>query len=451
MSRIMIAGTGSGCGKTSMVCGLLSALQHRGMQVAACKCGPDYIDPMFHQEVLQTPCRNLDLFLCGEQAVEALLAKSEAGAELVVIEGVMGFYDGLDADGTASSHHLADCTQTPVILVVGCAGKSLSLAAEVQGYTRFRPNTVAGVVLNRCSARTYPMMKQMIEQHTGVKVLGYLPNLPEAALESRHLGLVTAAEVENLQNKMNILAEHMEQTVDIDALIQIAQSAPERKTQSLSIPAVGRVRIAVAKDAACCFMYQDNLDLLEMMGAEIVPFSPLADSRLPDHVQGLWLAGGYPELYAAQIAQNTALLQSIHQAVSEGLPTIAECGGFILLGQTLQTLDGRCYPMAGVLQTEVQMTKRLSRFGYLTMTAASDNLLCRAGEQIKAHEFHYSESSDLGDGFTAEKQNGVTWKTGHAAQTLYAGYPHLHLWGCMDAAKRWMEQCLAYGNRSGRQ
>lgn len=444
MSRVLIGGTGSGCGKTSVTCGLLRALRRRGLRPAACKCGPDYIDPMFHRDVLGTPSRNLDLYLCGEEAVRELLADSCARSDVAVVEGVMGFYDGLAGTDEASSHHLSRATGTPVVLVADCGGKALSLAAELAGYARFRENNIAGFLLNRCTERSYPMLKALVEEHTGLPVLGYLPRLPEAALESRHLGLVTAAEVGDLREKVDAIAARMERTVDLDGILAAARRAPALPAERREAPHVGRVRVAAARDAAFCFTYGDNLLLLERMGAEIVPFSPLEDRELPEDIHGMILSGGYPELYAPRLAENRSMREAVRAAVAGGLPTIAECGGFMLLCESVRTREGESYPMAGAVPVRVEMTGRLSRFGYVEMTARSDNLLCRRGERLRAHEFHYSEASDPGNAFRAEKAGGAGWDCVHATQTLYAGYPHLHFWGNAGAAERFLARCLKY-------
>ena len=444
--RLMLAGTGSGCGKTSMTCAILGALKARGMCLASFKCGPDYIDPMFHTKILGIPSRNLDTFLCPEDTICYLLQKNAAQAELAIIEGVMGFYDGLSGTRTeASSWHLSQVTQTPVVLVVSCAGKSLSLAAQVQGYQRFLPNQIAGVLLNHASAHAYPMYKSIIEEHCGIPVLGYLPRMPQASLESRHLGLITAAEVHDIRQKMQLLAEQAAQSVDLDALLALAQVSPPLEASPPRLPGhVADVRIAVARDAAFCFYYEDNLDLLRSMGAQIAAFSPLHDTALPPEIDGVYIGGGYPELYAQALSQNTSMLQSVHDAVTNGLPAIAECGGFLYLCESMHVADDKQYRFTGVLPAQAHMGERLSRFGYAVMTANCDNLLCKAGESIPVHEFHYSDTNANGDGFHMQKPyRPGGWDCAHATQTLYAGYPHMHLWANPAFAERFIRACGA--------
>ncbi|MFV0400039.1 MAG: cobyrinate a,c-diamide synthase [Oscillospiraceae bacterium] len=441
--RLLIAAGSSGAGKTTVTCGLLTAFQRRGLSLAACKCGPDYIDPMFHRQVLGVPSRNLDLFLCGEEAVMALLAESCECAELTLIEGVMGFYDGLNWTDEASSHHLSRVTNIPVLLVADCRGRSVTLAAELRGIVDFAPNNIAGILLNRCAQGSYPKLKELVEKHTGLPVVGYLPTVKEVELESRHLGLVTAGEVENLRGKLDLLADQLERTVELDRLLEIACSAPPiaRKMVEREKTAQG-IRIGVAEDEAFCFTYQDNLLLLERMGAEIVPFSPLGDAGLPKNLHGLILSGGYPELHAERLSANRGMLAALKKAVESGMPTIAECGGFMALCESLATEEnGGSFPMAGAVRSTVKMTKRLSHFGYVTMTAEKDNLLAAKGETIRAHEFHYSEASDPGSAFTASKADGREWPCVHGGGSLYAGYPHIHFWGNKTAAERFVEGC----------
>lgn len=440
--RLLIGGTGSGCGKTTLTCALLKAFLNRGLKMTSFKCGPDYIDPMFHSEIIGTRSRNLDGYLCGKETVPTLFANGAAGSDLAIVEGVMGFYDGMGGKTPDnSSAELALQTRTPAILVVNAAGMGLSVAAVVKGYQTFGENTLGGVILNGCSDKMLPLYRSAIEGHTGLPVLGCLPKMPEAALESRHLGLVTAAEVHTLQEKIDMLAAQAERTIDLDALLRIAQSAPPLTYFSYEIPRSEPVRIAIARDKAFCFYYEDSLQLLEDMGAELVPFSPLTDDKLPPHIGGLILGGGYPELYAGQLSANRPLLTAIRQAVEGGLPTWAECGGFMFLGKSLSNMNGEAFPMAGVLETESAMTNRLQNFGYIRLTAGEDNLFCKAGEGINAHEFHYAESSDEGTGWTAEKAStGRKRSCCMTSPTLYAGYPHLHLWGNRQFAVNFLEK-----------
>lgn len=430
--RLLIGGTHSGCGKTTVTSAVLQALAERGTLPAAFKCGPDYIDPMFHTEIIGAPSRNLDLFLCDDGTVRALLAKNAAGAPLALMEGVMGYYDGVGGTSeTASACDLAQKTGTPSVLVLSVKGMSLSCAAVLSGFLHFKENTIAGVVLNGVSKGMYAYYRDIIQSQTGVRVYGHLPFDARAAIGSRHLGLITAAEITDLKERLHCLAQLAEEYMDLDGLLALARSAPPLSAVLPETEPVCAqpVRIAVARDRAFCFYYEDSLDLLRAQGAELVPFSPLEDSMLPQKIGGLYLGGGYPELYAARLSANTAMLHAIRQAVRAGLPTVAECGGFMLLHERLVDADGCAYPMAGVIPGSASMTGRLQNFGYITVTAGQDTLLCRAGERIRAHEFHYAVSDDAGCACTARKPlREKTWPCIHATGTLFAGYPHFHFY-----------------------
>ena len=446
--RLMIAAMSSGAGKTTVTCAVLQAYQNRGLSLMACKSGPDYIDPMFHSRVIGTKSRNLDLFFFSPELARALLRCSSGGCEMTVLEGAMGFYDGIGVGSDASAWDLAGCTETPVILIADGRGAALSAAAAIHGFQTFRPNSrIAGIILNRCSSMMYPRLAACITRETGLPVFGYLPMLPDCAIESRHLGLMTADEVKDIRGKLARLADAAEASIDLDGLLRLAHTAPEL-TEVL--PAVSRVseahpRIAVAKDRAFCFYYQDSLELLEQLGAELVPFSPLADRKIPDHAAGLYLGGGYPELYAKELSRNTAMRDQIRDAVSNGIPTVAECGGFLYLHRMLEDKNGVQWPMAGVLPADAYRTDRLRRFGYITMTAKSDGLLFKEGESVPAHEFHYWDSGQPGTDFRAEKpQSTRSWEAGISTPTLYAGFPHFHFCSKPEAAARFVRACAAY-------
>ena len=449
--RILIGAPASGGGKTTFTCGLLQALVHRGLQPAACKCGPDYIDPMFHSEVIGAYSRNLDLFFSEEEQVRQLVADSAAHSGVVVIEGVMGYYDGIAVSDQASAWDVARATETPAVLVIDGRGRARSIAAEVAGFARFRADSrVAGVVLNRVSDMLYPRLKELVENETGVRVYGYLPKLDDCSLESRHLGLVTASEVADLRAKLDKLAAVMEGTVDIDGLLELADSAPDLGDGSWQGVPAGKPatppRIAVAHDDAFCFYYADALRLLEHLGAELVEFSPLADERLPQGVAGLYLGGGYPELHALELNANASMRASIARLIRAGLPTIAECGGFMYLHDILEDDKGNTYPQVGVVNGASFKTNKLGRFGYITMTASQGGMLAEEGDQLRAHEFHYWDSENPGVAFSAAKpQSTRTWKCGMSTPTMYAGYPHLYLPGNPKAAERFVEACIAYG------
>ncbi len=330
--RFMISAPGSGSGKTTVVCGLLKALMQRGLKVAAFKSGPDYIDPMFHSRVIGAHSRNLDLFMLGADTARFLVAKNAKQADVAVFEGAMGFYDGMGKTTEASAYELAAVCDTPVVLVVNGKGAALSIAAMIKGFKDFRKDShVVGAILNNMNPMSYMLYKETIEAEAGVKLLGYFPPMPDCNFESRHLGLVTADEIGALQEIVEKLAVQAAKSIDLDALLAIAQHAAPLMYEDMTIAPLGQTRIAVAKDKAFCFYYQDALDLLNELGAELVEFSPMTDSHLPEGTRGLVLGGGYPELYADKLEANESLRNEIKAALADGMPCFAECGGFMYL------------------------------------------------------------------------------------------------------------------------
>ncbi len=434
MARIMIAGTGSGCGKTTVACALLQAFLNRGMRLAAFKCGPDYIDPMFHREILGTKSGNLDGFFMDRATLRMLLQRGTVGAELAVIEGVMGYYDGVGSSDKASSFQVAADTETPVILVISCKGMSRSVQAVIQGFLSLEsPSGIRGVIFNQLPRQLYPAIQEFCESR-GIRALGNFPFVPEAQFESRHLGLRTAAEISDLREKLQRLAGMAEQNLELDEILKIAGEAVElpqcgfwqTDTNGMGdICQMGRTRIAVARDHAFCFYYQENLELLQEMGCELVEFSPLADEELPKHIHGILLGGGYPELYGRELEANEPMRRQIQDAVRQGLPIHGECGGFLYLHQGLTDPEGHFYQMAGVLDGNCHFTDRLQHFGYMTMTAQKDNLLSYQGDMIRAHEFHRFVSDVRQDTYLCQKGDRQ-WMSYVSYGNLTAGFPHIH-------------------------
>ena len=428
MIQFLLAAPRSGSGKTTMTCALLMALKRRGCAPCAFKSGPDYIDPMFHRAVLGVESRSLDLFFSAPETVRTLYARGAAGHSAAVCEGAMGFYDGLGGvSDRASAWHLADTLGLPVLLVAEPKGQSLTLAAELKGLVNFRtPSHIAGILLNNCTARMHALLAPMLEEETGLPVLGFLPKLPEAVIGSRHLGLYTAAEVENLQQKLALLADAAEEHIDWPRLLALCEKEPPALPVQPETPPA-RVRIAVAQDEAFCFTYAETLEAFRDAGAEVVFFSPLRDTALPENIGGLYLPGGYPELHAKELSENTSLLREIKQKIESGLPTAAECGGFLYLGQSLTDAEGQSWPMAGVLPGEAKDAGRLVRFGYAALSADSDSLLFRAGESFPIHEFHHWDSTANGTALAAKKPvGGAEWRCGFVNEHFYAGFPHLY-------------------------
>lgn len=442
--RILLAGTNSGCGKTTVTCAVLQALVNRGMKVGAFKCGPDYIDPMFHSRIIGAKSANLDLHFFRENTLRYLLAKNAETQDVSIIEGVMGYYDGMGLTTTrASSYEVAKVTDSPVVLVVSAKGASLSVLATIQGFLSLYPdNNIKGVILNQCSEMTYGALAKVIEERLGIRAFGYLPKMADCALESRHLGLVTAAEVENLREKLQLMAQQAEKTIDLDGLLALSEEAEAVAYEPVELPRQEIIRIAVAKDNAFCFYYEDSLEAMTEMGAELIEFSPLNDEILPENIHGLYLGGGYPELYADKLSENHSMLASIRGALEKGLPCIAECGGFMYLTEAIGE-----FPMVGYLSGNCFDTGKLTRFGYVTLRAKEDNMLCKAGEEIPGHEFHHWDCTQPGNCFTATKSTGKSWDCAVATDTFYAGYPHFHFYANLSFVKGFYDTCLKEKHR----
>ena len=443
--RLMLAAASSGSGKTTIACAILQALTRMGEHPVSFKCGPDYIDPMFHRQVLGVPSRNLDLFFSDEATAAYLLQKNSENFSLAFIEGVMGYYDGIATTTEASSWQLAKATQTPVVLVLNCKGMSVSIAAQLGGYLSYQPDSqIKGVILNQVSKSIYPEIKALIEQRYDVAVCGYMPKMSDCSLESRHLGLVTAEEIGDLQQRLEKLGEQAMQTIDLPLLLKIAAQAPALAVPAVQLPAPNPtpLRIGVARDKAFSFYYADNLELLEQLGAQLVEFSPLHDPQLPDDLDGLLLGGGYPELYADTLSQNRTLMAQIKASLQNGLPCIAECGGFQYLCEQLEGADSKSYPMVGFLPGSSFRTPSLRRFGYVRLTAQKDNLLCKKGEGFAAHEFHYWDSQHCGNGCIAQKPyRRSSWEGVVCDENFWAGYPHLYFYANVQMAKNFLNRC----------
>ncbi len=446
MGRLMFAAMHSGGGKTAVTCAFLAALKNRGLSPRAFKCGPDYIDPMFHRQVLGVPSRNLDLFLSTEDTVRGLLCAHSNG-EFSVLEGVMGLFDGLGGTDRDSSWHLAAATDTPVVLVLRSKGASLTLAAQVRGLMDFRPgNPIRGLFLTDCGENLHAHLSPLLERETGLPVLGYLPHMEAAAFPSRHLGLLTAEELSDWRQRANELGVQMERTGGMDGFLKLAGKAPALTGVLPAVePIDGTPVIAVARDRAFCFCYEDNLDLLERLGARLAFFSPMEDTELPAGSSALYLPGGYPELYAKALSENTQMRKAIRQAVENGMPTVAECGGFLYLQRSLEDSEGEAWPMCGVLPGEGFKTPRLQRFGYGELTTRCDSLLLKAGEALPVHEFHYWDSTDNGRSLTMTKASaGQSWPCCFAGKSLFAGFPHLYFYANPAIARRFVQAAADY-------
>ena len=436
LDRVMIAAPKSGSGKTTITCAILQTLKDMGKQVVSYKCGPDYIDPMFHQRVIGIPSKNLDTFFTGENDTRKLLLKNRTGEEIAVIEGVMGLYDGLGGvREEGSSYHLAKVTKTPIILVVDAKGMGRSVIPLIAGFLAYdTEHLIRGVILNRMSKSYYEIIKPLIEAELQIRVLGYLAERQQLQIQSRHLGLHLPGEIKEIQRQLEVAAEELQKSVSIETIIQIAASAEtieiEKITETTekitSTELITKPLIAVARDEAFCFYYEDNLLLLKEYGADIAYFSPLHDKELPEGSSGLLLGGGYPELYAKELEENTAMRKEIKAAVESGMPVVAECGGFLYLHTAIRDRDGHPYQMAGVLPAACQDTKKLVRFGYIELEEKESNFL-EVGTRIKGHEFHYFDSEKNGEDCIAIKPvTGRTYPCVSEKENVWMGFPHLY-------------------------
>lgn len=459
--RFLLSAPRSGSGKTLITCGIIAALKGRGLSVSSFKCGPDYIDPMFHSRILRAKARNLDTFFTDRETTRYLLAQGAKGTDISVVEGVMGYYDGLGGvDTRASAYDVADATGTPAVLIVDTKGMSLSVLAELKGFLTYRENShIKGVILNRMSPMLYREIKEVTERELGIRVYGYVPNITEFTLESRHLGLVLPDEVKELEEKFSHLGKLLEESLDIEGLVKLAEKAPKlaegrreavppKLQQIFSSPVTADVqkaapRIAVARDEAFCFIYEDNLRLLEKLGGKLVFFSPLHDEGLPEDTDGLILYGGYPELYAKELSANVSMRLEIKERLSKGLPCMAECGGFMYLHSFMEDMEGNRHEMAGAVKGEAYRTERLSRFGYIELTGNTESILGGGAGVIPAHEFHYFDSTSPGCSFHAGKPlRKRSWECIHGTKNQILGFPHLYYHGNPQVALQFLEACV---------
>ena len=443
--RILVAAPGSGSGKTLLTTGLLTLFQNRGIRCRSFKCGPDYIDPMFHKYVLGIDSCNLDSFFLPQEELRALFQKRAADAELSILEGVMGYYDGIGGNSTAAStYEVAKITDTPVILVLDGKGSSLSLAAQMKGFLDYRKDShICGVILNKTNKMVGERLRPEIEK-LGVRYLGAVPVCETMDIKSRHLGLTMPQEQSELRGHLNAFAKQLEEYLDVDGILELAGCSGEKlpeagKTEQSNQTDLNQEetkqdeirpidsesepptrRMAVAMDEAFCFYYQENLDFLRQHGWELIPFSPLHDAALPEQVHAILLGGGYPELYAKELSANEPMLASIRNAHAEGIKILAECGGFLYLQEHLEDEMGNCWPMVGLIHADGFRTEKLGRFGYISLTQ-------NGAVRIKGHEFHYWESTAPGSAFRAEKpQSDRGWDCMYRTDSLLAGFPHLY-------------------------
>jgi len=455
LPRILIAAPKSGSGKTMITCGLMQCYKNEQKKVQAFKCGPDYIDPMFHETVLGIESENLDTFFYTEEQLNQFVPKvcKENQTELAVIEGVMGLYDGIGGGQLkGSAYHVASCLKTPVILVVDTYGMADSILALLAGFLQFDENKlIRGFILNRMSKGYYEIMKPLIEERLSIPVLGYVPVLEECMVESRHLGLKMPHEIEDIQTKMQKLSLVLSESLDLEQIYQIASKAEDMEdVKEDSVQMVPKVSLAVAMDEAFCFYYKENFRLLRKAGVEIVPFSPLHDEKLPEGVSGILLGGGYPENYLKELSANTSMRASIYSAISAGMPSLAECGGFMYLHDSIVGEDGQAYPMAGLVKGSVKNQKRLVRFGYINVsgnevTSEFENPLIMEQDVIRGHEFHYYDSEDDGRDCIARRPNQKgEWECIHQKNGSVWGFPHLYYGSNKEFVERFVHRMKEY-------
>lgn len=437
LPRILIAGTHSGVGKTTITLGLMSVLKERGYNVQGYKVGPDYIDPSHHTAVTGRPSRNLDTWLMSRDVCLELFERSLVQSDVAVIEGVMGLYDGcMDGTEYGSTAHLSKILNTPTILVIDARGMSRSAGAVVLGYKNFDKDIkIRGIILNRIkSERHYVSIKKSIEDNCDIPVLGYLSFNEEIILPERHMGLVPSAEQELSKSAYQKIGNLMSATVDIDRLISIASSVNSlpafKKTVFVGNNDRFYFRIAVAVDEAFNFYYQDNLDLLESYGVELAYFSPIYDKYLPADIDGLYIGGGFPELYAAMLASNTTMKESIRKAYKNGVVIYGECGGMMYLLEKMVDFKNKTYEMCGIFKGMTKMENKRQGLGYVTVQAQHDSLLCNNGDVFRAHEFHWS-SLHVPEGtsyaYTISKcDENKTKADGLFADRAMGSYAHVH-------------------------
>ena len=452
--RIIFAATQSGSGKTTITLGVLLALRKMGLRVQPFKAGPDYLDPLQHSAVCARISRNLDSWLMPPGAILELFTRNAKGADISVIEGVMGLYDGFRDTEYGSTAHLAKILGAPVILVLNAASFSRSAAAIVLGCKEFdKKVNLSGVILNNIgSPNHYHFTKSAIEKKTKIPVLGFLPKDAGIKLPERHLGLVPAQEKrlnEGLYDKLRALVE---KNIDLRRILRISRKSLGLRQDKTAYAPRGcgkvRVNIAIAKDKAFNFYYQDNLDILEVLGARLVEFSPLKDKSLPPGIDAMYIGGGYPELFSAQLSANRRMREAVSGYAKKGLPIYAECGGLMYLVKNIISFEGKSFPMAGVFDCSAVMADKRQALGYIEIEVKKDNILSRKGDKIRAHTFHWSYlknlSKDIRFAYKVTKGKDRVYEDGLIKDNVLASYAHLHFASHINFAKNFIKSCLTY-------
>ena len=446
---IVIAGVRSGVGKTTIATGIMGALTKRGKRVQPFKAGPDYIDPSYHKLAAGIPSRNLDSWLLPHKIVSELFYKASQTADISIVEGVMGIFDGhSNLDEFGSTAQLAKLLHAPVVLIADASKVARSVAAEILGYQLFDPElNIAGVILNGIgSPRHLEFCKPQIEKSTGIPVIGYMPRRQDLVQPERHLGLIPTTEGTVVQQWYDSLISQTEETIDLEAICDIASTAQLNPVEPYIYPASPQPKtavIAVARDEAFSFYYQDSLDLLESWGAEIVEFSPLRDSKVPERCGGIYIGGGFPELFAQELSENKSMLMSMTERINLGIPIYAECGGLMYLGHSLSDMTGQMHPMVQALPLSSSMKDQTLHLGYRELEALCDSPIMKKGQVIKGHEFHWSvleNNPELHNAlYTVVDQDNRF--EGFRNENVWASYIHVHLASDPSLAKRFVEVC----------
>lgn len=448
---IVIAGATSGVGKTTIATGLMGVLSRRGLKVQPFKTGPDYIDPTYHTSVTSVASHNLDTYMLSPAAVTELFQRAMQRKDIAIIEGVMGLYDGRTGTGEeGSTAELAKFLKVPVILVIDSRKGARSMAALVTGYRDFDPALhLSGVILNGIgSDRHLKVCREAIEFYTGVPVVGYLPRNEDLVLPERHLGLVPTVEGKTDAATLERIIAQCEATLDIPAILTAAGSFSPQQSESVLFPPEKLppvVRIAVARDRAFTFYYQDSLDMLEAWGAELVPFSPLDDGHLPENIAGIYIGGGFPELYARELAENSHMRHAIRDASQSGMPVYAECGGMMYLGHSTGDFEGSFYEMAGIFPFVTRIGNPKLSLGYRTVTALQDGPLLSRGETVNGHEFHWSVLDTSSEETNAYQLTGRENRIeGFQKRNTLASYIHLHMGSNPGMAQHMIQTCRCF-------
>ena len=457
--RIVIAATQSGSGKTTIVTGLLAALKEKGLKVQSYKVGPDYIDPGYHEIASGRPGHNLDTWLVTEEKLAEIFARTADDADIAIIEGVMGLYDG-GKNGISSTASVAKLLDAPVLLVINAKSMGESAAALALGFKQYDPTVnIAGVILNRLGSPTHRQMIEEALERLDIPVFGAVGRNDKMNMPERHLGLLPVQENNSEAEVVAEIGRTVGASVDLEKIIGLAESAPEIELPARNtLPEKRRVRIAVARDDAFTFYYPESIYQLEISGAEIIPFSPLHDREMPE-ADGLILGGGFPEMFASELYGNESMRASIGEAAKSGMPIYAECGGFMYLMKEMVDFDGNHFPMTGIIPGSVTMNKKLQTVGYVAATMEKDTVLGRKGTVLHGHEFHFSSEcapeninpEEYPRAFTFQRMRKIPpYLAGYAKDNILGSYLHLHFAGSPEAARSFVDKCAEYRQQQER-